>query len=410
MKVIRDIDKCIHCGMCEMVLCPVGSAWRSLEEGKCIGCGACVMACPETALITGEDNLITASVEKTVYVNGEKIKTSGFIKDALHDAGVIISEFPFKTSESNLKPTSTMTCLSGGCWSCAVKVNGKYTLSCITPLCEGMKIELLQQMPALRVVSGFGAHTVGGVGTPYHLKKSGSPIEIACFTHGCNLRCPQCQNYGMAFTAGGHLMEAEETAMILLGLQKQYQVDRIAISGGESTLNPHWLLELISSIRDADSDVHIHVDTNGTVLTTPYIDQLVKAGMTELGVDLKGIHNSTFQRITGLTDTKLADKYLKTSWSAVEYVIKKYHEDLFLGIGIPYNQDLISLEELGEMGRKIVNLKDDVQVCVLDYQGEFRMKKLILPSYSEMMEVKEILNNTGLRTVIAQTPEGHMGP
>ena len=205
-------------------------------------------------------------------------------------------------------------------------------------------------------------------------------------------------------------MEAEETAMILLGLQKQYQVDRIAISGGESTLNPHWLLELIKYIRDEDSDVHIHVDTNGTILTTPYIDQLVKAGMTELGVDLKGIHASTFQKITGLTDKKLADKYLKTSWEAVEYVIKKYHDDLFLGIGIPYNQDFISLEEVEEMGRKIVNWKDDVQVCVLDYRGEFRKKELVLPSYSEMMEVKEILNNTGLKTVIGQTPEGHIGP
>ncbi|MFA0834130.1 MAG: radical SAM protein [Methanobacterium formicicum] len=410
MKVIRDKDKCIHCRMCEMVLCPAGSAWRSLNEDECVGCGACAIACPETAIIVRKDNLATASSEKTVHVNGEKIKTSGLIRDALRDAGVIITEFPFEPSESNLIPTSTMPCLSGGCWSCTVKVDGRYALSCITPLHEGMKIELLGQMPALRVVSGFGAHTVGGVGTPYQLKKNEYPVEINCFTHGCNLRCPQCQNYGMAFTARGHLMDAEETARILLGLSIQHQIDRIAISGGESTLNPHWLLELIKYIRNEDNDIHIHVDTNGTVLTTPYIDQLVKAGMTELGVDLKGIHTRTFQRITGLNDTELADKYLKTSWSAVEYALTEYHDNLFLGIGIPYNQNLISLEEVEEMGRKIVNLKDDTQVCVLDYRGEFRKKELILPSYLEMMQVKKILNDTGLKTVIAQTSEGHIGP
>jgi pyruvate formate lyase activating enzyme len=97
MKVTRNRDKCIHCGMCEIVLCPLGSAWKSVEEDKCIGCGACVIACPENALIAIEDNL-ASSPERIVYVNGQEIKTSGFIKDALGEAGVEISKFPFKDS------------------------------------------------------------------------------------------------------------------------------------------------------------------------------------------------------------------------------------------------------------------------------------------------------------------------
>jgi pyruvate formate lyase activating enzyme len=81
-----------------------------------------------------------------------------------------------------------------------------------------------------------------------------------------------------------------------------------------------------------------------------------------------------------------------------------------LGVGKPYNHDLISKEEVEKVGYHISSIDKDVQVCVLDYRGEFRRKDLVLPSFNEMMEIKDILNRTGLKTVIAQTTEGHVGP
>jgi pyruvate formate lyase activating enzyme len=276
-----------------------------------------------------------------------------------------------------------------------------------------MKIETKineEKIPALRVVSSFGVHHVGGVGTPYWLKNSKGPIEAVGFTHGCNLRCPQCQNYPTALTAGGHLIEPYEASQILLGLKENYEVDRVTISGGESTLNRKWLVELIKAIRTQDHNVNIHVDTNGTILTPDYIDDLVKAGMTDIGIDLKSLLVSTYMNITGLDDEKLAEKYLNTSWDAVQYIITNYFEDIFLGIGIPYNSALISKEEIEKMGEKIFSLKSNVQVCVLDYRPEFRRKNLIKPTVNEMIEIKEFLNNKGLDTVIVQTEEGHFGP
>lgn len=398
--------------MCETVLCPSCKALTNVIDGNCIGCGACVIACPKEALIFkgNESNQVNL---QTVYVNGTKVETSGFVKDALKVSGIKKSEFPLlnqdKSSHNNKSTKVFMPCFCGGCWSCAVKVDGKYALSCLTPLHDGMKIELLEKAPAMRVVSSFKAHNVGGVGTPYNLKNSTRPIEIVCFTHGCNLYCPQCQNYQVAFTAGGHLIDPSETALTLLGLQKQYEVDRIAISGGESTLNPAWLIGVIKSIRETDPDLHIHVDTNGTLLTGKYIDMLVEAGMTDIGIDLKALSRSTFMTITGIKESELAEKYLKTSWAAVEYVTENYYDKVFLGIGIPYNKQLISKKEIKEMGRKIASFNSNVQVSLLDYRGEFR-KELIQPSFNEMIEVKNILNGTGLKTVIAQTSEGHYGP
>jgi len=55
MKVNLDKDKCIQCGMCEMV-CPhvvFSSASGQLEvvnEPACIECGACQINCPTGAL------------------------------------------------------------------------------------------------------------------------------------------------------------------------------------------------------------------------------------------------------------------------------------------------------------------------------------------------------------------------
>lgn len=424
----RILEKCINCNICkDYVACPVGNVKTSIETGECIGCGACVIACPEEALVLEEDykeekeackseasnSLSCAPKSKIsrVFVNNEEIMASGAVKDALETSGIKLSKFPDFAGE--IKDQIFMPCGCGGCWACLVLVNKKPVPSCIMPLKEGMKIETHvppEKYPVFRVISGFGAHDVGGVGTPYWLKDTEGPIEAVGFTHGCNLRCPQCQNFPMAFTAGGYLLDADKTAKILLDLKKVHNVDRVVISGGESTLNRNWLVEVIKTVKNKDKDVHFHVDTNGTILTYDYIDELVDAGMTDIGIDLKSLNVSTYMEITGLDDKKLAEKYLKTSWDAVKYIIDNYIDKIFLGIGIPYNKALISKEEVKEIGNMIFNMKPDIQVCVLDYRPEFRRKDLIKPSLEEMILIKEVLNSTGLETVVVQTSKGHFGP
>lgn len=398
MKINKDPEKCDECHFCDLVMCPQKNVNKALIKGTCIGCGACLLACPQEALSLKENIL----PETEVWVNNNPIKAKGTVKNALKVAGVKISKFPRADS-------IFMPCECGGCWTCTVKVDNKIALSCLTPLYEGMRIETTPSNIPLRVVSGFGAHQVGGVGTPYWKKSRGKAIEIAAFTHGCNLRCPQCQNYQMAFTAAGHLLEAQEAAQILMGLKNSYKVDCIAISGGECTLNREWLIRLLERLRLMDDKVELHVDTNGTILTPDYVDDLAKAGMTQLGVDLKAQELSTFQHITGIQDEELAELYLQTSWQAVEYVTENY-EDIFLGIGIPFNRELISLEELLRIGEEIYRIKKDVQVCVLDYRPEFRRKELLRPSTEEMIKVKKMFNDLGLEVVIVQTNKGHFGP
>ena len=118
----------------------------------------------------------------------------------------------------------------------------------------------------------------------------------------------------------------------------------------------------------------------------------------------------TFSHITGVNNQEIARKYLETAWNAVKYLVDNYSEKVFLDVGIPYNKDLISLEEIQKMGAKITKIDENVQVCVLDYRPGFRRSYIQRPEYDEMVYVWRILSGTGLKTVICQTAKGHIGP
>ncbi len=292
-------------------------------------------------------------------------------------------------------------------------MNGELMLSCITSVKEGMEIstELPENYVPKRILHDWTDHPVGGVGTPWWLKCD-KYIEIACFSCGCNLRCPQCQNWTTTYCGKGRPISPSEAARITTYMRKRYRVNRMAISGGESTLNRKWLLSYVKTLKELnqDSDVRIHIDTNATILTRDYIDELVDVGMTDIGPDLKGLKVETFMRITGIKDRELAEKYLKTSWDAFRYLVDNYKERLFIGVGIPYNKALISMDEMIMIGERVAKIDESVQICVLDYRPEFRNVTISRPSYTEMLNVWKTLKGIGLKTVICQTSLGYIGP
>ena len=329
------------------------------------------------------------------------------IKKALELGGYKISKYPEKGS-------LFIPCETGGCWSCAVQVDDEVKPACTTVVQNGLRIrtELPHNYTPKRIVSGFSGHPVGGVGTPWWLKSGRGYIETACFAAGCNLCCPQCQNWDITYQGKGKALTPTEAAEHMTVAREKFQVDRMAISGGESTLNRRWLVDYVDSLKNLNPDpsARIHVDTNGTVLTRDYVDELVEAGMTDVGPDLKGYYLESFMRITGVEDRTLAEKYQSTSWDAVRYLLGTYKDRVFTGVGIPYNKALISLEEIEVMAEELSNMDTEVQVCVLDYRPEFKRLDLVKPSYEEMVEVHKILRGKDLQNVICQTAHGHIGP
>jgi pyruvate formate lyase activating enzyme len=254
---------------------------------------------------------------------------------------------------------------------------------------------------------------VGGKGTPWWLKAKRRYIEVAIWTAGCNLHCPQCQNFAITYDGTSQPMTARQAAELVTHARERYGVDRMAVSGGEATLNRPWLVAYFQAIKalNPDSQARLHLDSNGTLLTRDYIDELVlEAGVTDIGIEPKAVQVSTFQRITGINDADMAERYLETTWQAIEYLAATYHDRVFLGVGLPYNEELVRLHEVEAYGRRLARIDPDVQLCVLDYFPSFRRQRLRRPDPSEMLSVKRILEGSGLHTVVVQTSIGHFGP
>lgn len=348
-------------------------------------------------------NLIGLMNMVLIEIDGKSLDVpeGSTIKQALEAFGFQITMFP---TDSEI----FMPCQTGGCWACAAEIDSRLEPACISAVHQGMKIKTdVSSLTPRRMVGGFMGHKVGGVGTPWWL--SGGYIEVACFSAGCNFSCPQCQNWQFANLGAGEPLTPEEAARLLTATRKRYGVDRMAISGGECTLNRRWLIQFLYLLREMNPGSHLHVDTNGSILTADYLDGLIDAGMTDIGIDLKALNLSTFREITGVIDKGLAGRYMETAWKAVEY-LKEHYPQVFLGVGIPYNKDLISLEEIAEMGQRIADINPWIQVCALDYRPEFRRLDIVRPSFQEMVQVHNVLKDCSLESVICQTVRGKIGP
>ena len=398
-KIVVEVDpsRCRSCGFCSTT-----NVYRSPRE--CIGCLSCYWACPFEArtlrVVEIEPELVK------IYVDGveHRVPKGISVAKALELVG-----FKFERPGSR-KPC--IPCGTGGCWACALVIDGELERTCITPVRDGMSIETsVERVEPLRIVHGPAPHLVGGKATPWWEVDYEHYVEAAIWVAGCNLRCPQCQNYEVTYDNSSRPMNPREAARKAVSCHLAYDTKGIAVSGGEPTLNRRWLIEFFREVsRLTKPRVRKHLDSNGTLLTPDYVDELVEAGCNNIGIEPKCARVDTYMRITGIESRDLARRYLETAWRAVEYVYERYSDRVYLGVGLVYNPALVSLDEVAEAGARIASIDPRIQVTVLDYFPAFRRRDLRRPSVEEMLRVKKVLEDQGLRCVIVQTSRGHIGP
>ena len=169
-------------------------------------------------------------------------------------------------------------------------------------------------------------------------------------------------------------------------------------------------MRFFQELRRLNLGKRLHLDSNGTVLTRDYVDELVESGCNNIGVEPKAFRIETYMKITGLEDHDVAKTYLENSWDILKYIVDEYNRQVYVGAGIAYNKEWMTFEELEEIGDKIASIDPSLQVTVLDYFPSFRRRWLKRPTVEEMLKVKKILEERGLKTVIVQTSIGHLGP
>ena len=393
---VRD-DLCRSCRFCaEVNVCH--------SPGNCIGCLSCYYACPYMARVV--EYVYIEAEEVTVYVDDVPYRVPNRVSIAR-----ALEYIGFRFGEPGSKKPS-IACGTGGCWACALIVDGSLQRTCIEPVRDGLRIETdVERVEPRRIVHGPSPHVVGGKATPWWQVDYESYVEAAIWVAGCNLRCPQCQNYHVTYDNVSPALTPREAAEAIVLCHRMYNTRGVAISGGEPTLNRRWLVEFFKEVtRRVNPKVRRHLDSNGTLLKPDYIDELVEAGCNNIGVEPKCVNIDTYMRITGIRDRDLASKYLETAWKAIEYINEYYGDKVYLGVGLVYNKELVSLDEIAEAGRRIASINPKIQVTVLDYFPAFRRRHLRRPSVNEMLQVKKTLEEQGLQTVIVQTIIGHIGP
>lgn len=366
-------ETCIDCGFCrEFIACPV-------KVSGCIGCGACVKSCPEKAIQLEAKTKEAPPIHFTVDGKASVIAGQLSVMQALSELGLLP-----KTDGG-----AYSHCGTGGCWNCAVLVDDALTPICITPLKEGAAICLdpgvINLKEPRRILT---------------LMRPPPHFHPSVFTHGCNYNCDLCHNWNLTFSSTGSALTPEETAKRL-----RLDPDRdvwVGISGGEPTLNRKWLVTLIQNIRRTSAEIRIQLDTNASILTPDYIDELVQAGVTDVSPDLKSLRPETFERVTGVFSKTAVRHYLENSWESVRYLDDKYRDRVLTAVSVPCHPRTHSLNELEAMARAIASINPEMPVTLIEYQPAFRCRTWPVAGKKSMEHVKSLFESAGLRRVFVQ--------
>ena len=169
----------------------------------------------------------------------------------------------------------------------------------------------------------------------------------------CNFNCKGC--FSPAKAIKGKKMSTDELVNLVRKASHEYYQklpEEIIITGGEPTLNRDYLVDLVSKLKFS----YVIIESNGYLLDEKYVDDLVKAGLNEVMLDLKACDEGLHKWYTGLSNRTLLRN------------LSVIHRKMKLIIKTVYIPGIIDEVEIENIARLISNIDPKIEYRINDFK------------------------------------------
>jgi pyruvate formate lyase activating enzyme len=136
----------------------------------------------------------------------------------------------------------------------------------------------------------------------------------------CNFRCKGC--FSIARDPVGEPMTVEQLVSLVKNAAREYYGDalleEVVITGGEPTLDRPYLVELVARLNDFVDGIVL--DTHGYFLDDAYLQELIRAGLTEVLFDLKAWDEQLHEWYTGYSNRPILAN-IRNAYGKVKLVV-----------------------------------------------------------------------------------------
>ena len=219
-------------------------------------------------------------------------------------------------------------------------------------------------------------------------------------SHGCNFKCPGCQNWDIAHHEP---KEEEESTQYIspeesVRVAKEYGCQGISWTYNEPTL---WFEYTLDGAKWAKQvGLYTNYVTNGFM--TPEALDLIGPHLDAFRVDIKGMKRETYERIARITNVEELLKVVKRAkgkWGMWVEIVTNI---------IPgYNDDVDELRDIASW--IVTRLGEETPWHVTRFVPHFRLSHLQPTQIHTLEEAREIGHSQGLRYVYLGNVPGHQG-
>jgi pyruvate formate lyase activating enzyme len=149
------------------------------------------------------------------------------------------------------------------------------------------------------------------------------------------------------------------------------ELEEAVITGGESTLNRHYLVDLVSHLKEFVG--WIVLDTNGYFLDDAYLKELIEAGLTEVVFDLKAWDEKLHKWYTGYSNKRILAN-IRNAYGKVKLVVNTVY--------IPGIVDDTEIENIAQFLAEI-DTKGEIDYRINRFRAELSPEQIARNPYPE---------------------------